>query len=342
MPDSFRGKARKEAEKGIQALQLSNFVEARKHLEAANRQYPSSSSINFLLGYLALQQRDQDAELNYLTAATKLDPRNIQAQNLLGQLYYKRGDYARAAAAEEIVIAGSGDSLMARRVLANSYLNLKQFEKARENAQWMVDKGGSEGAAARLVLGQALTGLKQYEAAIPVLKAYLDGEPASATVPQARQLLAQLEKQVSGGDASAKVDVGSGDPSLVAEADSYGGNAGMPLDIDAVKPSIAAGVPCPANIVGLTANPSKALVDSVAQFSAVEHMVHENISADGTPRSRETRQFNYVVSLGETAQGGLTVEEYRDSDDLNMPGQIKDHWTGGAGSCLPSGVPRRL
>ena len=97
----------------------------------------------------------------------------------------------------------------------------------------------------------------------------------------------------------------------------------MPSDIDAVKPSIAAGVPCPANIVGLTANPSKALVDSVAQFSAVEHMVHENISPDGTPRSRETRQFNYVVSLGETAQGGLTVDEYRDSDDLNMPGKIK-------------------
>ena len=322
-PGQLPGKARKEAEKGIQALQLSNFVEARKHLEAANRQYPSSSSINFLLGYLALQQRDQEAELNYLTTATKLDANNIQAQNLLGQLYYRRGDYARAAEAEEIVIASSKDSLIARKVLANSYLNLKQFEKARDNAQWMVDKGGSEGAAARLVLARALAGLKQYEAAIQILKTYLDGDPATATIAQARQLLAQMEKQVSGGDANAKVDVPSGDPNLIGEADSYGGNAGMPSDIDAVKPSIAAGVPCPANIVGLTANPSKALVDSVAQFSAVEHMVHENIAPDGTPRSRETRQFNYVVSLGETAQGGLTVDEYRDSDDLNMPGKIK-------------------
>ena len=322
-PGQLPGKARKEAEKGIQALQLSNFVEARKHLEAANHQYPSSSSINFLLGYLALQQRDQESELTYLTAATKLDPSNIQAQNLLGQLYYRRGDYARAAAAAEIVLASSKDSLIARKVLANSYLNLKQFEKARDNAQWIVDKGGSEGAAARFLLAQALAGLKQYEAAIHVLKAYLDNAPAGPTLAQARQLLVQMEKQGTEGNANSRVDVGSGDPNLVSEADAYGGNAGMPSDIDTVKPTIAAGVPCPANIVGLTANPSKALVDSVSQFSAVEHMVHESISPDGTPRSRETRQFNYVVSLGETPQGGLTVDEYRDSDDLDMPGQIK-------------------
>ena len=93
-------KARKEAEKGVLALEFSNFVEAHKHLEAANHQYPSSSSINFLLGYLALQQKDQDRELLYLTAATKLDPHNVQAQNLLGQLYYQRSDYAHAAEAD--------------------------------------------------------------------------------------------------------------------------------------------------------------------------------------------------------------------------------------------------
>ncbi len=322
-PAQLPSKARKEAEKGIQALELSNFVEARKHLEAANRAYPSSSSINFLLGYLALQQRDQERELDYLTVATKLDPANIPAQNLLGQLYYQRGDYVRAAAAEEIVVAGSRDSLIARKILANSYLNLKQYEKARQNAQSMVDMGGSEGASALLILGQALAGLQQYEAAIQALKTYLAGKPTSTAEPQARQLLAQLEKQVSDGGTSAKLDVGRGDPNLLADIESSAGSAGMPADIDAVKPSIAAGVPCPANIVGLTANPSKALVDSVAQFSAVEHMVHENISPDGTPRSRETRQFNYVVSLGETPQGGLTVDEYRDADNLDMPGQIK-------------------
>ena len=314
-------KARKEAEKGLQALELANFLEARKHLEAANHLYPSSSSINFLLGYLALQQKDQDRELEYLTAATKLDPTNVPAQNLLGQLYYQRGDYAHAVAAEEIVIASNGESLIARKVLANSYLKLKQFQKARENSEWIVEKGGSEGASARLILGQALAGLQQYRAAIETLKAYLDGEQASSVAPQVRNLIAQLEKQESQG-AGANANAGIGDPELTGESESSAGNAGMPSDIDAQKPSLAAGVPCPANILEITANPSKALVDSVAQFSAVEHMVHENLSPQGTPGNRETRQYNYVVSISEPTQGTLIIQEYRDSGDLDMPDKI--------------------
>jgi tetratricopeptide (TPR) repeat protein len=314
-------KARKEAEKGIQALELSNLAEARKHLEAANHQYPSSSSINLLLGYLALQQKDQEHELSYLTSATKLDPGNVQAQNLLGQLYYQRGDYALAAKAEEIVVASSGESLIARKVLANSCLKLKQFEEARENAQWLVDHGGDEGASARLVLGQALAGVQKYEAAIQVLTAYLDQAPASSVTPQVRALLAQLEKHVSPGAADAKAKLGIGDPELTADNESAG-NAGMPTDVDAQKPFVAAGVQCPANILDGTANPTLELVDSVARFSAIEHMVHEKLSPRGVPSNRETRQYNYVASISEPAPDILMIEEFRDAGDLNMPDKI--------------------
>jgi hypothetical protein len=93
--------------------------------------------------------------------------------------------------------------------------------------------------------------------------------------------------------------------------------------VDEQKPSVAAGVPCPANILKMTANPSKYLVDSVAQFSAIEHMVHENLSPQGTPRSRETRQYNYIVSITEPEQGALRIEEYRDYGELDAPGKIK-------------------
>jgi len=314
-------KARKEAEKGIQALELSSLAEARKHLEAANHQYPTSSSINLLLGYLALQQKDQASELNYLTAAVKLDPHNVQAQNLLGQLYYERGDYAHAAEAEEIVVASSGDSVVARKVLANSCLKLKQFEKARDNAQWLVDHGGNEGASARLVLGQALAGLQQYQSAIQVLTTYLDEQPASSVTPEVRALIAQLQRAVSQGNADANAKLGIGDPELTAGGEAAG-NAGMPSDVDAQKPFVAGGVQCPANILDGTANPTLELVDSVARFSAIEHMVHENISARGVPSNRETRQFNYVAAISEPTPGMLIIEEYRDAGDLNMPDKI--------------------
>ena len=96
----------------------------------------------------------------------------------------------------------------------------------------------------------------------------------------------------------------------------------MPLDVDSQKPNVAAGVNCPANILQLTANPSKQLVDSVSQFSAVEHLVHENISPQGTPRSRENREYNYVVSITDPPQGMLSIQEYRDSGNLEMPDKI--------------------
>ncbi len=308
-------KVRKQAEKGVQALELGNFMEARKYLEAANRQYSTSSTINFLLAYTALQQKEEDREVQYLQEAIKLDPHNLQAQNLLGQHYYRHADYARAAEAEAVVVARSGDSVAARKVLATSYLQLKEFEKAREQAQWLVDHGGSEGASARLILGEALAGLGQNQAAIPVLQAYLDGDPGSSVASQTKQLIKELQQN------SGKANLAIGDPDLTGGTESLI-KAGMPLDIDSQKPNVAAGVPCPANLLQMTANPSKQLVDSVSQFSAVEHMVHESISPQGTPRNRETRTYNYVVSISDPPQGPLSFQEYRDSDNLDMPDKV--------------------
>ena len=315
-------KARKDAEKGVQALELSNLAEARKHLEAANHQYPSSSSINFLLGYLSLLQKDQNQELSYLTAATKLDPKNVQAQNLLAQLYYQRGDYAHAAQAAEIVVSSSAESAMARKVLANSYLKLKQYEKARPTAQWLVDRGGNDAVSAKLVLGQVLAGLQQYEAAIKTLTAYLDEAPANSVTPQVRELLTQLQTEATQGAANAKARTEIGDPELAEESESFAGNAGMPPDVDTQKPGIAAGVQCPANLLDGAGNPSQALVDSVAQFSAIEHMVHESLSPQGVPGSRETRQYNYVASISEPVEGTLLIQEYRDSGNMDMPDKV--------------------
>ncbi len=315
-------KTRKEAEKGVQALELSSFMEARKHLEIANHQYPSSATINFLLGYLALQQKDSDHELSYLTKALELNPHHVQAQNLLGQLYYQRHDYAHAAEAEEVVVANNGESAIARRVLANSYLQLKQYEKARQHAQWAVDKGGAEGTAAKLVLGQALAGLHQNDEAIKTLNAYVENEPPGAVSPKLREEIEQLKKRVASGNNEQGTVIG--DPAADAEeADTVPG-MGMPSDIDSRKPSVVASVQCPSNLLEMAAKRSKELVDSVAQFSAIEDMVHESLTPQGMPRSRETRKFNYLVSITEPQDGPLIVQEFRDAAGgvLDMPEQI--------------------
>lgn len=315
-------KARKEAEKGIQALELSNFPEALKHLESANHQDPSSSSINFLLAYLSLQLKDTEHELSYLLAATKLDPHDVQAQSLLGQLYYDKGDYARASAAEEVVVASNGEAVAARRVLASSYLHLNEYEKAREQSQWLVERGGSEGLGAKLILGQSLAGLRQNEKAIAVLKEYLEAAPTSKVAPQVREHLAKLEKRVTQGNTTDDNDAAIGDPAAASGPADV--NAGMPVDVDAQVPMVAQAVQCPANLLDSAADRSKEMVDSVAQFSAIEEMVHENLSAQGLPRSREVRKYNYLVSITEPPQGALVIQEFRNisGEPTEFPDQI--------------------
>jgi tetratricopeptide (TPR) repeat protein len=320
--EQLPAKARKEAEKGIQALELSNFPEALKHLESANHQDPSSASINFLLAYLSLQLKDTDRELSYLLAATKLDPRDAQAQSLLGQLYYDKGDYARASAAEEVVVASNGEAVAARRVLASSYLHLNEYEKAREQSQWLVERGGSEGLGAKLILGQSLAGLRQNEKAIAVLKEYLEAAPTSKVAPQVREHLAKLEKRVAQGSTTDENDTAIGDPAAASGPADV--NAGMPVDVDAQIPVVAQAVQCPANLMDLAADRSKEMVDSVAQFSAIEEMVHENLSAQGLPRSREVRKYNYLVSITEPPEGALLIQEFRNisGEPTEFPDQI--------------------
>ncbi len=190
----------------------------------------------------------------------------------------------------KLVVARSGESVIARRILATSSLKLGHYEKARENAQWLIDHGGSEGASARLILGQALADSGQYQAAIPVLKAYLEGDPSSSVAPAVKQLITELES-------NANAKPGIADPALAVQMEAANGRAGMPSDVDTQKPTVAAGVQCPADLMQKTGDPSKLLVESVAQYSAIEHLVHENISPQGVPRNRETRQYNYVVSI---------------------------------------------
>lgn len=118
--------------------------------------------------------------------------------------------------------------------------------------------------------------------------------------------------------ATVVVAFGSCGMALAQQGQSSAG-IGTPQDVGAQKPSLVAGIECPADILEATANPSKQLVDSVAQFSATEHVVHERFSPQGTPKSRETRQFDYVASISEGAQG-LRIDEYREPQNLDNLG----------------------
>jgi len=312
-------KARKEAEKGVQALELGNFQEARIHLENAQKSYGSSAEIDFLLGYVFFQQQQFDRALDYLKRSVEQDPNNVQAHSALGQLYYDRKEYQLAAQSEELVVKLSPESEHPRLLLANAYLGLKQYDKSVEQAQRIVDSGSTESRAARLVLGQALAGQGNYDRAREMLQSYLDSGPSTASSADVRKLISDLQTAKQNNVASPNL---LADQSLASDRDAT--PVAMFIDVDAHKPSVAPSVQCPANVLEMVADRSKELVNNVAQFSAIEDMIHESLTPQGIPRNRESRRYNYIASITEHPQGALIVTEYRDAAGsvLDMPDQI--------------------
>ncbi|MGA7931719.1 MAG: tetratricopeptide repeat protein [Candidatus Sulfotelmatobacter sp.] len=71
-------KARKETKRAVSALKSGKFTDAQKQLDQAYKSAPSSSALNFLLGYLYFQKKDFEKAFHYLGTATTLSPHDAR------------------------------------------------------------------------------------------------------------------------------------------------------------------------------------------------------------------------------------------------------------------------
>jgi tetratricopeptide (TPR) repeat protein len=307
-------KARKSTQRGVRALKSGNLKGAQKQLEAAYKLVPDSADVNFLLGYLYFLEKNLSQAQNFLAKAVTADPRNAQALTLLGRVRLHRGDYAAAKATLEEAVAADPAYWMAHYLLADACLRQSEFEKSSEQAQIAIDTSKGAGNSARVILGQALANLGKNEEAIAAFDAFLRQTPDSAMTPQVRDLIAQIKSRASApaGTANPAVSAASAD-SLIDDAElRLSIKTWEPAGIDDNKPSVAAGVACPAGkVISETGERVKQLVDDISKFAAVEELLHENVDELGNAITKETRKFNYEASISETKSGYLEVEEDR-------------------------------
>ncbi len=310
-------KAAKDVRRGLSALKSGNYGEAEKHLDAAYAQIPNNADLNFLEGYLCVQQKRFDLAKNYLVRAVNFDSRDLRSLILLGRLQLDAQQYPDARKVLEQAVAVDPENWMAHYLLADAYLTQEGFEKSREQAELAIVKGGAGAGAARLVLGQALAHLGRTQEAIQMLNTFLRETPGSPMTAQVRSLITELEQPATPSTekaqgASQVVSSLPRDPVLPAAAGELSTKGWQPPGIDASKPTVAAGVTCPSEMVIAKAGERvQQLVNDVARFSAIEDLVHERLDQLGVPVNRETRKFDYVVSISEHQPGFLEVDEYR-------------------------------
>jgi tetratricopeptide (TPR) repeat protein len=313
--EGMPAKARGDFKRGMSALKSANVKEARKSLDAAYKLVPSNPDLNYLLGYLAYEQKDLVQAQNYLTTAANLSSHNVRVLTLLGQVELNQGNYPGAAATLEKAVGADSENWMAHNLLANAYLKLKKYEDARQQAELAIAKGKGAAGAANLALGQALVNMGKKEEGIRALQAFVQISPTDPTAPQVRDLIVKLERPdaatFSGTDiarkSTADIDPIFATPELPASV-----NPWRPAGIDEAKPSVAEGVSCPVDsVIEMSGERVKQLVDDVSRISAIEHLLHEQVDEMGNSITKETRNYDYVASITEEKPGYLAVDEER-------------------------------
>jgi len=309
-------KARKETKHGVSALKSGKWDEANKRLDAAYKLAPENPDVNFLLGYLYFQKKDYTRAADFLGTASNLSPHNVQALTLLGRVSLQQQDYGRAVSNLEKAVLTDADYWVAHDLLAASYLKQQKFDQARDQAQLALDKSKGNAPASQLVLGQALVNLGQKQEGIKALKDFLASSPKNPSVPQVRALIARLEAQPELPAANAtiaqapSVHMAGVDPLIAAAEPTFSVRPWQPAAIDNNKPSIAANVSCPTDIVEKTSARVEELVRDVSRIAAIEHLLHEQLDEMGDAITKENRTFNYVASFSEVS-GSIAVDEYR-------------------------------
>jgi tetratricopeptide (TPR) repeat protein len=330
VPDTgISGKARKEVKRGISALKSNNLKDAEKQLGAAYGSAPSSSDVNFLLGYLYYQKNEYGRAADYLRAAANINPRNKQALTLLGRTGLQKRDYPAARSALEQAVMLDGDNWQPHDLLADAYLHQGNFDRARDEARVAIEKGKTRASPAQLVLGEALVSLGDDKAGIEALKRFLQESPLHPMAGQVRGLIAQIEERTANtGVANSVVPSPETSPSALIGVDPLEAlaapvlapNSWLPPGIDNVKLNVAAGVTCPTGqVIYESGQRVQELVEDVSRFSAVEDLFHQRLDAYGLPTRTESRKFNYVASISEQQPGFLSVDEYR-ADKLGLAG----------------------
>jgi tetratricopeptide (TPR) repeat protein len=311
------GSARKEINRAVASLKSGDLKQAEEQLGKAYKVVPSSSNVNFLLGYLAFQKSQWSEAEDHLKKSVQLDPNNVQALMLLGRLYTQQKNYPVAETAFRQAVEANPRDWLAHNLLADTCLHLGKYQDAREQAQQALDEARGLDYSGDIFLGEALANLGQRDEAIAALTMFLDKTPNSSTAPQVRDLIAQLQPH----DAAASTNPVSQpttksqnvtDQVLAANDFALKANAWGPPGIDEAKPPVAGGLTCPSEaVIDGAGQRVKELVDDASRYVAIEQLVQEDLDNRGSPLTKLTRSYNYTASISEARPGYLAVDEYR-------------------------------
>ena len=313
-------KASQMMHRGIAALQSGHLKAAEELLTSADNLAPNNANLKFLLGYLAMQNGTLDQAQGYLTQATTLAPKFARALFLLGRVQLLRGQYLDATQTLQRAVATDPGNWVAHQLLADAYLQQHENQKAREEAEFAIAKGGKQGGFAQFTLGLALAQLGKDSEAMAALRSFLQFQPKSLAARDAERWLAMLQQRHP--DALIDPLEELNEPvlpeilPLVADLPPVSAKtvaiAWQPLGVDESAPTVAPDTSCPIQrlLDGVGERTQQFVIDA-AKFAAIETVLDERLDATGNIASRDVRKFDYTAAFSRMQADVVHVDEYR-------------------------------
>jgi tetratricopeptide (TPR) repeat protein len=313
-------KAQKELARVLEDLRSNHNEDAQRRLEKVSRTAPSYPDVDYLWGAYYAQIQDRPRAKEYWLRTLKDDPRHVFALAALSQLASHEGDLPAAIGYLERAVDAQPSSWSYQQRLAAAYLQHQEPDKAEKCAIRATQLGKEHAADSQLILAQIAARRSDRDQAIKAFEAYLAAVPDSPRAQQVRQWIASLRKPTSAIAPATPSDVTPISISLPAAptnaplriADLVPPPKWLPTDVDDNMPPVEHDVACPMERIRLeTGKRVREFISAANRISATEYLDNEVIDDSGLPKRRESRRYNYVVTVSQISPELFNVEEYR-------------------------------
>ncbi len=124
-----KAKAEKHYARAEKFLKENNTDAAIIELRSAIQLEPKMAKAHFELANVELQRGDPQIAFQEYVATTKADPKNRQAQLMVGEILARAGNFAQAKGQAQLILSNWPDEPLGKLLLAESYFGLQRLQR---------------------------------------------------------------------------------------------------------------------------------------------------------------------------------------------------------------------
>ena len=191
---SVPAKAKKEFDKGTDAMQKQDWKKAQEYFSKATRDYPNYDWAYNSLGVVDMKMGEKDQARDAFTRAIQISGHTVQAEKNLARILIADGDFAKAEQLVKQSLAVQPRDPDGLTLAGFAQLKQGKYDEALDSARKVHTSGNHAFAVAHLIAAHALEAKHLDSQAADEYRAYLAESPDSPEADLAKEGLARTSR----------------------------------------------------------------------------------------------------------------------------------------------------